>query len=81
MRAKLDQTLEWMRLGVLKSGQVKDGAGNLILDIYADFGISQASGSYALGTSTTAVRAQVSATKRAIDTRRRGASGMVAPTR
>src|ERR1051325_5889746 len=28
MRAKLEQTLEWMRLGVLKSGQIKDGNGN-----------------------------------------------------
>jgi hypothetical protein len=72
MRMKLDQTLEWMRLGVLKSGQVKDGAGNLILDIYADFGISQGSASYALGTSTTDVMGKITATKRTILTNLRG---------
>jgi hypothetical protein len=66
LRLKLDQTLEWMRLGVLKSGQVKDGAGNLILDIYADFGISQGSASYVLGTATTDVMGKIAATKRTI---------------
>lgn len=66
MRMKLDQTLEWMRLGVLKSGQVKDGAGTLILDIYADFGISQNSASYALGTTTTDVMGKIAASKRTI---------------
>ena len=66
MRTKLDQTLEWMRLGVLKSGQVKDGAGNLILDIYADFGISQTSTSFVLGTTTTDVMGKIAAVKRNI---------------
>jgi hypothetical protein len=66
MRLKLDQTLEWMRLGVLKSGQVRDGNQNLILDIYADFGIAQGVASYALATSTTNVMGMISATKRTI---------------
>ena len=66
MRMKLDQTHEWMRLGVLKAGQIKDGAGNLILDIYADFGISQTSTSYILGTTTTDVMGKIAATKRLI---------------
>lgn len=64
MRLKLDQTLEWMRLGVLKSGQIKDGNGTTILDIYADFGISQTSTSFVLGTSTTDVMGKIAAVKR-----------------
>jgi hypothetical protein len=66
MRVKLEQTLEWMRVGVLKSGQVKDGAGNLILDIYADFGISQTTTSFVLGTTTTDVIGKIAAIKRNI---------------
>lgn len=66
MRTKLEQTLEWMRLGVLKSGLVKDGAGNTILDIYGDFGIAQASTSFALGTAGTDVRGKIATEKRAI---------------
>lgn len=66
MRMKEEQTLEWMRLGVLKAGQVKDGAGTLILDIYADFGISQTSTSFALATSTTDVLGKCAAVKRNI---------------
>ena len=72
MRAKLDQTLEWMRLGVLKSGLVKDGKGNTILDLYGAFGIAQNSTAYALNVTTTAVRAKVSATKRSIQAALRG---------
>ena len=66
MKKKLEQTLEWMRLGVLKSGQIKDGAGNLILDIYADFGISQASTSFILPTTTTDIMGKIATEKRAI---------------
>jgi hypothetical protein len=66
MKAKLDQTLEWMRLGVLKSGIVQDGLGNTILNIYSDFGISQGVTSYALATSTTNVLGMTTATKRTI---------------
>jgi hypothetical protein len=66
MKLKLEQTLEWERLGVLKSGQVKDGAGNLILDIYSDFGISQTSTSFATGTSTTDIMGKIALVKRLI---------------
>jgi hypothetical protein len=72
MRVKLEQTQEWMRLGVLKSGQVKDGAGNLILDIYNDFGISQTSTSFALGTGTTDIMGKIAGVKRNIITALRG---------
>jgi hypothetical protein len=66
LRIKEDQTLEWLRLGVLKSGLVKDGAGTTILDIYGDFGISQASTSYATGTAGTDMMGKIAATKRTI---------------
>ena len=72
MRIKLEQTLEWMRLGVLKNGQVKDGAGNLILDIYADFSISQTSTSFATGTATTDIMGKIALVKRLILTALRG---------
>jgi hypothetical protein len=66
MRKKLEQTDEWMKLGVLKSGQVRDGAGNLILDIYADFGIAQVVTSFALATATTDVMGKIAGAKRTI---------------
>jgi len=65
MRKKLEQTLEWMRLGVLKAGLVKDGLGSTILDIYGDFGITQASTSFALATATTDVLGKIAGVKRA----------------
>jgi hypothetical protein len=65
IKLKLEQTQEWLKLGVLKSGQVKDGAGNLILDIYADFGISQAVTSFVLATTTTDVMGKIALVKRA----------------
>jgi len=66
MRMKHEQTLEWMRLGVLKSGLVKDGAGSTILDIYGDFSLSQTATSFALGTSSTDVLGKCAAVKRNI---------------
>jgi hypothetical protein len=66
MKQKLEQTQEWMRLGVLKSGQVKDGAGNLILDIYADFGLAQTITSFALATAGTDVMGKTALVKRLI---------------
>jgi hypothetical protein len=80
MKLKLEQTLEWMRLGVLKGGIVKDGNGTTILDIYGDFGISQTSTSFVLGTTTTDVMGKIAARKRAILAALRGElmSGFVA---
>lgn len=79
-KLKLEQTLEWMRLGVLKAGLVKDGAGTTILDIYGDFGISQVSTSFVLGTGTTDIMGKIAARKRAILAALRGElmSGYVA---
>ena len=72
MKLKLEQTIEWMKLGVLKSGQIKDGLGNLILDIYADFGITQAVTSFALATSTTDIMGKIAAQKRVVLANLRG---------
>ena len=64
MKLKLEQTLEWMRLGVLKNGNITDGAGNVILNVYTDFGISQTSTSLVLATTTTNVLQLISQVKR-----------------
>lgn len=66
MRMKEEQTLEWMRLGVLKSGIVKDGAGTTILDIYGDFGITQTSTPFVFGTTSTDILGKCAAVKRNI---------------
>jgi hypothetical protein len=72
MKVKLEQTQEWMKLGVLKAGLVKDGAGTTILDIYGDFSISQVSTSFVLGTTTTDIMGKIAARKRTIITALRG---------
>ena len=74
MRTNLEQTLEWMRLGVLRGGLVKDGAGNTILDIYGDFSLTQDSTSFVLGTPTTDIVGKIAARKRAIESYLRGES-------
>jgi hypothetical protein len=66
MRESHDQTLEWMRLGVLK-GIVQDGAGSTILNIYSDFGLTQTAVGFALPTAGTDVRGKCNAVKRAIE--------------
>lgn len=80
MKMKLEQTLEWMRLGVLKGGIVADGNGTTILDIYGDFGISQTSTSFILGTAGTDVMGKIATVKRLSLTALRGElmSGFVA---
>jgi hypothetical protein len=55
MRAKHDQTLEFMRMGALK-GLVTDGGGNTIVDLYTEFSIVKKSVDFVLGTSTTDIR-------------------------
>jgi hypothetical protein len=72
MRAKLDQTLEWMRLGVLKAGIVKDGAGTTLLDMYGAFSISQTSTSFVFGTAGTDILGKCALVKRLIQLALRG---------
>lgn len=80
MKKKLEATLEWMRLGVLKGGLVKDGSGTTLQALYTTLGGSQASTSFVLGTSTTDVIGKISAVKRNITAALRGeiARGYVA---
>lgn len=73
MKDSHDQTLEWMRLGCLK-GSITDGAGNVILAPYTDFGISQTSIGFALTTSSTNVLGKCLAVKRAIEVALLGSS-------
>jgi hypothetical protein len=80
MRTKLEQTREWMRLGVLKGGVVADGAGTTILNVYTALGGSQDSTSFVLGTTTTDVSGKINTVKRNIEQALRGElmSGFVA---
>jgi len=64
MKRKLDVTREWMRLGVLKGGIVKDGAGTTIVNLFTLLGGSQSSTSFALSTPTTDVIEKISVVKR-----------------
>ncbi len=79
IRTKLDQILEWMRLGVLK-GSITDGAGTVILNPYTDFGVAQDSTSFVLATATTDVSGKIAIVKRNIQKNLRGeiATGYVA---
>jgi hypothetical protein len=72
IKRKLEQTREWMRLGVLKAGLVKDGNGDTILDIYGDFGIAQDTTSLVLGAAGTDVAGKINTVKRKIDQALRG---------
>lgn len=66
LRRKIVQTLEWLKLGAIK-GQVTDGAGSTLLDIYSEFGITQTVLSFALSNTATDVGAKVRELKRAIE--------------
>lgn len=66
IRAKHDQTLEWMKLGVLK-GSITDGNGTVILAPYTEFGISQTSVGFALTTTSTEVLTKCLSVKRTIE--------------
>lgn len=67
MRNKHEQTLEWMRMGVLK-GSITDGAGNVILAPYTDFSLTQPVVAMALTTGSTEVMGKALAVKRTIET-------------
>lgn len=59
MRRQLDATIEYHRIGAVK-GQILDADGlTVLLDLYSAFGISQATVSFALATSTTEIRSKV----------------------
>jgi hypothetical protein len=54
MRAKHDITLEWKRMGALK-GQVTNGDGSVIADLFQSFGVTQVSVDFQLGSPSTSV--------------------------
>lgn len=72
MRKKLEATMEWMRLGVLRGGIVKDGAGTTLQALYTTLGGSQTSTSFALGTTTTDVVGKIAIAKRDVKVALRG---------
>lgn len=54
MRAKHDITLEWKRMGALK-GQVTNGDGSVIANLFQAFGVTQVSVNFELGNAATSV--------------------------
>jgi hypothetical protein len=66
MKASHDQTLEWMRLGVLK-GDITDGSGTSLLNIYTDFGISQTVVGFGTDNATTEEMTKCLSVKRTIE--------------
>lgn len=67
MRDKLDQTLEWRRFGALK-GIILDADGSTVLyNLYTEFGITQKTVDFVLGTAGTDVRGKCAEVKRHIE--------------
>lgn len=67
MKDKVDQTLEYRRFGALK-GNILDGDGSTVLyNLYTEFGITQKTTDFVLGTTTTDVRAKCAEVKRWIE--------------
>ena len=69
MKANLDLTIEYHRIGAVK-GQILDADGSsVILDLYSAFGVSQSSQNFVLGTATTRVKDKIADVTRAIRTK------------
>jgi hypothetical protein len=66
MRVKHAQTREYMEVNALK-GIVKDGAGTSLYDYFSEFGLTQQSVDFVLGTATTNVQAKVREVLRKIE--------------
>jgi len=71
MKNKHAITLEHLRMGALK-GIILDGDGSTLYNLYTEFGITQESISFALGTETTKVRAKCLAVSRHIEANLKG---------
>jgi hypothetical protein len=67
MRDKIDQTLEWRRFGALKGVIYDADASTVIYNLYTEFSINQKTVDFALGTTTTDVRAKCLEVKRHIE--------------
>ena len=71
MRAKHAQTREYMEINALR-GTVKDGAGTTLYNYYTEYGITQTSVDFVLGTAGTNVQQKVREASRAIETNLKG---------
>jgi hypothetical protein len=71
MRSKHDITLEWLRCSAL-AGVIKDGDGTTIYDLFSEFGITQNTVDFVLGTATTNVLGKTMALKRLIEQNLKG---------
>ena len=66
MRRKHAQTREYMEMNALR-GIVKDGAGTMLYDYFAEFGLSQIAVDFVFGTAGTNIQGKVRTTLRAIE--------------
>jgi len=64
MKANLDVTREWQRLGAI-CGQILDADSSVILDLFAEYGITKRTQNVALSVGATDVRAAIMQAKRA----------------
>jgi hypothetical protein len=71
MRVKHAQTREYMEINALR-GIVKDGAGVTLYDYFSEFGLTQQSVDFVLGTAGTQVQAKVREVLRKIETELKG---------
>ena len=67
IRNKVDQTLEWRRFGALKGIILDADASTVLYNLYNEFGITQKTVDFALGTPGTDVRAKCIEVKRWIE--------------
>ena len=67
MRGNIEGTIEYHRIGAIK-GQVIDASGGVLIDLFAEFGVSQQTLDVDLGTSTTRVQSKILAAKRLAET-------------
>lgn len=67
MRSNIEGTIEYHRIGAIK-GQVIDASGGVLIDLFAEFGVSQQTLDVDLDTSTTKVQTKILAAKRLAET-------------
>jgi hypothetical protein len=75
MRSNLEATLEYHRIGAIK-GLVMDASGGTLVDLFAEFGVTQQTLDVDLDTSTVNVQTKILAAKRLAET----ALGAIKPT-
>lgn len=66
MASDMDATLEYHRIGALK-GEILDADGSTIYNLFTEFGVSQQTKNFALGTDSTDVRKKCVETRRMIE--------------